>query len=262
MESGMRKKAFTLIELLVVIAIIALLMGILMPSLQRVRKQAKKIVCRMNLKQLGLAIETYANDNNFLYPVDIWSDRPPETAWPNALRKYYKDIKLLKCPATVKSAKEWGGPSYNTYQDFDGSKGSTNPYQGFAYQCSYALNGWLVSAERIGNPTKFPPEWFWRRRSAIKQASLVPMFADGWHPYARPKHNDNAPLFNGDTQTSIHQMGMVSIGRHDDKGVNVVFADHSIQFINCKDLWNLKWHRKFERNPNRWEGKWPEWMRD
>ena len=56
------KKAFTLIELLVVISIIALLLAILMPSLARVKEQAKRVVCMSNQHQLGIAFSTYASD--------------------------------------------------------------------------------------------------------------------------------------------------------------------------------------------------------
>jgi len=55
-----KRKAFTLIELLVVIAIIALLMAILMPALQRAKNQAKRAICCSNVKQIGVAMHTYA----------------------------------------------------------------------------------------------------------------------------------------------------------------------------------------------------------
>lgn len=59
-----KQKGFTLIELLVVIAIIAILMGILMPALNRVREQGKRIVCQSNLKTLTLAWIMYADEND------------------------------------------------------------------------------------------------------------------------------------------------------------------------------------------------------
>jgi prepilin-type N-terminal cleavage/methylation domain-containing protein len=60
-----KQRGFTLIELLVVIAIIASLLAILMPTLALVKEQAKEISCRSNLKQVGLIIYLYLQDNDF-----------------------------------------------------------------------------------------------------------------------------------------------------------------------------------------------------
>ncbi len=88
----MKKKGFTLVELLVVIAIIALLMGILMPALARVRQIAYRMVCGSNLSGIGKTILLYANDNDESYPIaggrgGIWDTDGAIEDWKHALVK-------------------------------------------------------------------------------------------------------------------------------------------------------------------------------
>jgi len=64
----MRRRAFTLVELLVVIGIIAVLIAMLLPSLQAAREQGRRVVCAGHLQQLGMAMMMYTQDNQDLYP--------------------------------------------------------------------------------------------------------------------------------------------------------------------------------------------------
>lgn len=76
------KKAFTLIELLVVIAVIALLMAIVLPSLGKAKIYAQKVVCRSNIRQLGLGVLLYADQNEDEVPINtLWSGQKAAWFW-------------------------------------------------------------------------------------------------------------------------------------------------------------------------------------
>src|SRR5512139_1144549 len=98
-------KAFTLIELLVVIAIIAILMAVLMPALKRAREGGKRSACLSNLKQLVLAWNMYADENDdrlvngatgFSYSNQPWGDHSKEKSWIDGFHPPASDYDLQK----------------------------------------------------------------------------------------------------------------------------------------------------------------------
>lgn len=266
------RTGFTLIELLVVIAIIALLMSILMPSLNRVKEHARSVACLANMKGWNLTFSMYVGDNNGKFPSGMSSQGFWYITQFEDRIQSYKQNPLWFCPTAKKPIRDKNGNDVTTLNIFNawgiykrGQAGIPNEICDDGIAGSYGLNGYVLSTKpgiTFEGGRETANNW---RTPNVPGASEIPLFIDSLRFDLWPLDTD-APASNQYAGwVSTNHMARCCINRHDGF-VNSAFCDFSARNVGLKELWTLKWHRNFNTS-NFWttpggvvSTDWPEWM--
>jgi len=290
-----RLTGFTLIELLVVIAIIAFLMAILLPALQRVRRQGKAVACQSNLRQWGTVWAMGTADNDGYLP--DWKSRQPLSGppidahdwsggwwgwyvwWGSSLGPYWgRDVynqtkKIRCCPMAAKPASPTG-----EFPEVGGTFLAWGrvcpkdewPWDSYGpWEDHYGSYGDNAAIWRPYRESDYPDSSYWRT-THVKGASNIPVLVDSPTPdtvidnvISRPPPRDAIPT-TCSTVTSC--WSSCCINRHDGF-VNCLFMDWSVRKVGLKELWTLKWYPTFDTT-GPWTKAggvkpedWPPWMR-
>jgi hypothetical protein len=263
-KSGGRLTGMVFAVLGIIIPVLAFfaMFVLLLPALNRVKKQARTVACMAQLKQWGLILKLYTDDNDGYF----FSDKRDDVGswWVDPLRSYYRsDKNLLLCPAAMQPYTEGGRNPFGAWKVSDDSG-------------SYGMNGWICNppegkAELWG---RGPSEDYWRT-TRVRGANNIPLLLDAMWLDAWPRQTDEPPpgedwLTDRVSETQMkaneNEMRRFCIDRHQGC-VNSLFMDWSVRKVGLKELWMLKWHRDYNTSgPRTRDGgckpnDWPEWMR-
>ena len=170
----MKSRAFTLLELLVVVACIAVLMGILLPSLKEARAQGSSVLCLSKLRQCSLAASAYTACYDGFYPMSYQTEassdlsRIETRAWDYITTRQWRDGQPS---VSVLPGILWQSGDSMEIQQCPSFRGTSNagaePFTGYNYNTSYIGHG---SAESIPQPARY---------NEVRSPARTALFGDG-----------------------------------------------------------------------------------